>query len=260
MVFFEGIAKIIEGDIIDKSDESGDDYSNISIFLSVESEVFSNEDMNSKMNYIKNLQFDGELFIGDNKYTMDKGTVEEEKSLKIEGINVDPTVISAYNSCVSSVRIIIENFFGRMMTLFKMASDSFDLDHCWYDKFNKLMCALTNAHLEFHPLKEFDFSIFVSDSSESHQCNDNNIKLINIPYKARKILKDMGCIQTDTDEMTVGDLSLHGGSGSNNPKANIMIPNRSTFVEIEEGMNTSTEQKRVDESKLSTKEAVDQIN
>ncbi|KAH9113515.1 hypothetical protein AeMF1_012296 [Aphanomyces euteiches] len=60
------------------------------------------------------------------------------------------------NDRISSDRVIVENFFGRLKTLWALCSDSYRWSRKTYDVVFQTCVALTNAHVRFHPLRVDD--------------------------------------------------------------------------------------------------------
>ena len=60
------------------------------------------------------------------------------------------------NDRISSDRVIVENFFGRLKTLWALSSDSYRWSRKKYDLVFQTCVALTNAHVRFHPLRADD--------------------------------------------------------------------------------------------------------
>ena len=61
-----------------------------------------------------------------------------------------------FNRSLSSDRIIVENFFGRMMNLWNVMSGKFTLSEKLYDTFVAMCVGLTNVHIDMHPLRNDD--------------------------------------------------------------------------------------------------------
>ncbi|KAF0723607.1 hypothetical protein AaE_009854 [Aphanomyces astaci] len=60
------------------------------------------------------------------------------------------------NDKIASDRVIVENFFGRLKTLWSIASDKYAWKRENYDMFFQACVALTNVHIKFLPLREDD--------------------------------------------------------------------------------------------------------
>ena len=59
-----------------------------------------------------------------------------------------------WNATVSSDRIIVENFFGRLTKLWGVISSKYRWSEEGYDDIFRLCVALTNYHISFHPLRD----------------------------------------------------------------------------------------------------------
>ena len=66
-----------------------------------------------------------------------------------------------YNQKLSSDRIIVENFFGRLCNLWGLLQKKYRWSLDKYDLFNQLGVALTNFHILKNPLQEIDHQFFV---------------------------------------------------------------------------------------------------
>lgn len=64
------------------------------------------------------------------------------------------------NKKIASDRIIVENFFGRMSTLWGVVSIKYRWDENFYDKFFRMALSLTNYHVRNQPLRAVDGDIF----------------------------------------------------------------------------------------------------
>jgi hypothetical protein len=64
------------------------------------------------------------------------------------------------NKRVSSDRILVENYFGRMSKLWSIMSDTFRWSHDKYDMIATISCALTNYHTSLTPLIAQDGSYY----------------------------------------------------------------------------------------------------
>ena len=60
------------------------------------------------------------------------------------------------NDKIASDRVIVENFFGRLKTLWAITSDCYTWKRENYDMFFQTCVALTNVHIKFLPLREDD--------------------------------------------------------------------------------------------------------
>ncbi|ETV82686.1 hypothetical protein H257_05252 [Aphanomyces astaci] len=60
------------------------------------------------------------------------------------------------NVKLSSDRVIVENFFGRLKTLWGLASDKYTWKKDEYNMYFQTCVALTNVHIRFNPLRNMD--------------------------------------------------------------------------------------------------------
>ncbi|RQM19332.1 hypothetical protein B5M09_010794 [Aphanomyces astaci] len=60
------------------------------------------------------------------------------------------------NDRIASDRVIVENFFGRLKTLWGVCSDTYRWNRKTYDVVFQTCMAFTNAHVRFHPLRAED--------------------------------------------------------------------------------------------------------
>ncbi|KAE8875937.1 hypothetical protein PF003_g39914 [Phytophthora fragariae] len=59
-----------------------------------------------------------------------------------------------FNDEVSSDRVIVENFFGRLCTLWRVCADKYRWSEELYDDIFQISVGLTNFHIEYNPLRE----------------------------------------------------------------------------------------------------------
>ncbi|ETV74819.1 hypothetical protein H257_10880 [Aphanomyces astaci] len=60
------------------------------------------------------------------------------------------------NAKLSSDRVIVKNFFGRLKTLWGLASDKYTWKKDEYNMYFQMCVALTNVHIRFNPLRNVD--------------------------------------------------------------------------------------------------------
>ena len=60
---------------------------------------------------------------------------------------VNKNSFTLFNTTLSSTRILVENYFGRMTTKFKMSKTTFIRRPEKYDIYNRVLTALTNCHI-----------------------------------------------------------------------------------------------------------------
>lgn len=66
----------------------------------------------------------------------------------------------AENQEICSDRIVVENYFGRMCSLWAVMSTKYKWKEEYYDHFLKFCSALTNIHIQNHPLRANDSSFY----------------------------------------------------------------------------------------------------
>ena len=95
---------------------------------------------------------------------------------------VDFNMLKVFNSTLSSIRIIVENYFGRLNVLFKMTKQSFVYNASSYAYINKVATALTNCHIFFYPLRKFPYYYFHlnpnEEDSKKKQLSDRTCTMI----------------------------------------------------------------------------------
>ena len=80
----------------------------------------------------------------------------------------------AFNRNVSSDRIIVENFFGRLGSLWALFSTKWRWSNNLYDDFFQAGVALTNFHIKSHPLRAQDNEKFTRFRNRlAHIANEN---------------------------------------------------------------------------------------
>jgi len=68
----------------------------------------------------------------------------------------------ALNQKISSERILIENYFGRLVSKFAVMKELYRGDHNLYDDLCHVCHALTNYHISLHPLRQADGNLYAS--------------------------------------------------------------------------------------------------
>ncbi|ETM35519.1 hypothetical protein L914_17598 [Phytophthora nicotianae] len=63
---------------------------------------------------------------------------------------------ACYNDKLARDRVIVENFFGRLKTLWGICSDKWRFDEASYDLYFRACVALTNVHVRLRPLRGDD--------------------------------------------------------------------------------------------------------
>lgn len=95
----------------------------------------------------------------------------------------------AYNKKVSSDRIIVENYFGRLCSLWAIAATKYRWAESNYDKLFRLCVALTNQHIRWHPLRQEDHATFQRYKNRQYSIGAEiarKRKRIQERYKARR--------------------------------------------------------------------------
>ena len=64
------------------------------------------------------------------------------------------------NKDISSDRIIVENWFGRLCVLRNICASKWKWSENIYDPFFKLCAAMTNYHVRLHPLRASDLQLY----------------------------------------------------------------------------------------------------
>lgn len=75
--------------------------------------------------------------------------MKKRKSIRTSADNV-------YYRSLSKDRVICENFYGRMLSLFGVIKQKYKYEHVMYDKFFIVCTCLTNYHLGKYPLRDND--------------------------------------------------------------------------------------------------------
>ena len=105
---------------------------------------------------------------------------------------VEPEMLKLFNVTLSSIRILVENFFGRLNSLFKITKQSFVLDSSMYSSVNRIAVALTNCHVHFYPIRKFPFHKF-----HIHSCENEDKKPLS--DKVIKVLENLGHLINEKD-------------------------------------------------------------
>ncbi|RQM29211.1 hypothetical protein B5M09_011706 [Aphanomyces astaci] len=85
------------------------------------------------------------------------------------------------NDAIASDRVVVENFFGRMKTLWAVCTDKYRWSRQNYDVIFQTGVALTNVHIRFHPLKDEDGDV---NTQYINRLNAIGTKLIKDKRKA----------------------------------------------------------------------------
>jgi len=81
-----------------------------------------------------------------------------------------------FNRNVSSDRIIVENYFGRLCSLWEICSRKYRWSEALYDPIFKLCVALTNYHIEKHPLRNEDLEYFTRRKNEMMVLSEERVR------------------------------------------------------------------------------------
>jgi hypothetical protein len=71
-----------------------------------------------------------------------------------------------FNRNVSTDRIIVENFFGRLCSLWEVCSRKYRWSEALYDRIFITCVALTNFHIQKHPLRNEDVEFYKRRKNE----------------------------------------------------------------------------------------------
>ena len=109
-----------------------------------------------------------------------KSTIDNQ-NLCIKVIKANPKLLQVYNTTLSSIRILVENFFGRMNVLFAETRLPFVLDAKLYNQVNRVVTALTNCHVYFYPLRRFPFYKFhLKNDATPQEKYELTAKIVNV--------------------------------------------------------------------------------
>lgn len=97
-----------------------------------------------------------------------------------------------YNEKLSKIRIIVENFFGRLKCRYKIIGSKFRGAHTHYELIFKTCCALVNFEiLSGHPLREEDHSFFMRHRANIRKMieDEKNQRKLRIKSQKKKRMK-----------------------------------------------------------------------
>jgi hypothetical protein len=104
---------------------------------------------------------------------------------------------NAYYRSLSKDRVICENFYGRLLSLFGVIRNKYKYEHNMYDKFFMVCTCLTNYHLRKNPLRNDDRGFYqavmqkrLDKSLEKIKKNKESKERYNARIKARKRQRD----------------------------------------------------------------------
>lgn len=121
------------------------------------------------------------------------------------GYPADSKYLKCYNKALSSIRIIIENSFGRTNLLWKASGTQYKWNLGIYDKVTKIVFASTNMHLHLMPIRNFPFQLFCFNTNNSLGLKLSQISKLKLPKECLKIIgieSDEALIER---EKTIGD-------------------------------------------------------
>ena len=81
-----------------------------------------------------------------------------------------------YNKNVSSDRIIVENYFGRLLTLWSVLSHKWKWSEDLYDSVLNICVGLTNVHIKMNPLRHSDCEFFQKYRNGLHEIGQSNVE------------------------------------------------------------------------------------
>ncbi|ETW04038.1 hypothetical protein H310_04424 [Aphanomyces invadans] len=96
------------------------------------------------------------------------------------------------NRDISSDRIIVENYFGRLCNLWRVCSDKFRWDEGLYDTIFRVCLSLTNANIMIHPLRDDDEGFYNRRMNKLAKIGDEiqrKRKLSQSTYRAKRRMR-----------------------------------------------------------------------
>lgn len=93
------------------------------------------------------------------------------------------------NSKISSDRVIVENYFGRMCSLWMVMGSKYRWNEHKYDSFLRVCTALTNIHIKWHPLRDEDGVLYNRYKNRLYAIGDEIVtkrKRSQASYRARR--------------------------------------------------------------------------
>lgn len=107
---------------------------------------------------------------------------------QFKGVFLDAMISETYNSILSSQRIIVENFFSRLLILFKRSKYTYEWNRDLYPYIHIFMTSLTNYDITKRPLRRNINFIF--NIHEYNQINETKLNL-RIPPTVQKYLREL---------------------------------------------------------------------
>ena len=105
-----------------------------------------------------------------------------------KGYSADTKYLRAYNIALSSIRIIIENTFGRNNLLWNSSSKQYNWNLRYYDMVTRCTFAATNYHMFIYPLRSFPFALFAFTTNNTLGLNLTQISKLKIPVQCLQII------------------------------------------------------------------------
>ena len=155
-------------------------------------------------NYLEHFKIEGEATVtecfenDDKKYLLkkfeSKNKIEAFENSKIEilckcyGYSANTQYLKVYNIALSSIRISVENYFGRTNLLWNAASCPYKWSLSIYDSVTKCIFAATNFHTHLMPIRKFPFQLFCFNSNNSLGIKLSHISKLKIPNECLKII------------------------------------------------------------------------
>ena len=184
-------------------------------------------------------EYDGHkgVFYKLEKFNCSEGFIQTETETKdttgeiqcdVIGSNTGKNFLKAYNCAISSIRILVENFFGRENCLWDIMSRKYKWLIRHYDDFKRSCVALTNVHIFFHPLRKFPFQLFSFTKHNTLGIKLESINRIKIPVSCMKTIGIERFSEVENDFISLGD-GFH-----QKPVKKGILPNKST-VKIPSG-------------------------
>ena len=145
-----------------------------------------------------------------------EGTIESESdSSGLNGVihttvcrtSASTVFLRAYNNAISCIRLLVENYFGRMNVLFSICSEKYNLDLGYYDFICKYAVSLTNYHIKLHPLRTFPFQLFSLGNHSTLGIDLSYIKRLKIPVQCFDIIGSLRIENSEENESrSIGEI------------------------------------------------------